>query len=295
MLVPMDWYTKGRMKRVLVLVVGAMVLLLPVLAGNFSFEHASRGNTLRVVFFDVGQGDSIFIETPSGKQVLIDGGPDRNVLRRLAGEMGYWDRTIDMVIATHEDKDHVGGLPDVFNRYSVGIFVRTENQGESLEANIIDELSKREGSEIVFARRGMEFDFGASTTLEILFPDRDPTLLESNTSSIVARLVYGESEFLLTGDSPKSVEEYLVSLDREGLQSDVLKLGHHGSRTSTSELLLDAVKPKYAVVSSGKDNRYGHPHEEVTERLLELSIPMFNTAEEGNIIFVTEGKEIVRQ
>lgn len=285
----------------------ALVKLLGVIAfGIFAFIASTYENPLpslgranegklEVVFFDVGQGDAIFIETPSGKQVLIDGGPDRNVLRRLAGEMGYWDRTLDMVIATHEDKDHVGGLPDVFNRYAVGIFVRTENQGESLEANIIDDLSKREGSEIVFARRGMEFELGASTTLEILFPDRDPTMLESNTSSIVARLVYGESEFLLTGDSPKSVEEYLVLLNREGLQSDVLKLGHHGSRTSTSELFLTAVNPSYAVVSSGKDNRYGHPHKEVTELLEKLNIPMLNTADEGNVVFVTEGKEIVRQ
>lgn len=268
---------------------------IPFLAERFSFESRGDGKTLRVVFFDVGQGDSIFVESPTGKQVLIDGGVDATVLRRLGGEMGYWDRTIDMVVATHEDRDHVGGLPDVFNRYSVATFLRTENQGESSEAHIIDDLASREGSEIIFARRGMVFDLGASTTLEVLFPDRDPSMLESNTSSIVLRLDYKDTEFILTGDAPDDIEDYLVILDGEELQGEVLKLGHHGSRTSSSELFLRAVKPKYAIVSAEKDSRYGHPHTEVVERLQSLSIPMIATAEEGNIVFRSDGLNLWRQ
>jgi competence protein ComEC len=207
--------------------------------------------------------------------------------------MGYFDRSLDMVLATHEDRDHVGGLPDVFTQYQVGTFVRTENQGESSEARIVDELSKREGSAVIYARRGMTFDLGASTTLEILFPDRDPSMLESNTSSIVARLVYGESSFLLTGDSPDEIEEHLVLLDATGLTSDVLKLGHHGSRTSSSELFLKAVAPTYAIISAGKDNRYGHPHAEVVERLTRLGMRTRSTAQEGNIVFETNGVKLV--
>lgn len=290
----MDWYTDTRMRKIMALLVGVVVVLSPVLFERFSQEPQSAGS-LRVVFFDIGQGDSIFIQTPSGKQLLIDGGPDAAVLRRLEKEMGFWDRTIDMVIATHEDRDHVGGLPDVFDTYTIGTFVRTENQGESMEAHVIDDLSKREGSEIVYARRGMTFDLGASTTLEVLFPISDPSMLESNTSSIVARLVYGDSEFLFTGDSPDEIEEHLVVLDAVSLKSDVVKLGHHGSRTSSGELFLRAAAPSYAIVSAGKNNRYGHPHTEVVERLRQLSIPMLSTAEEGNIVFETDGKTLVRK
>jgi competence protein ComEC len=295
----MGFHIPRYLRKALLLVVIALVALVPGLVDRFGLSaNQGDGSTLTVTFFDIGQGDSIYIETPSGRQVLIDGGPDGTVLRKLAHEMGYWDRTLDMVIATHEDKDHVGGLPGVFDRYRIGTFVRTENQGESTEARVIDELSKREESDIVYARRGMTFDLGrgtaGSTTLTILFPERDPSMLESNTSSIVARLVYGEAEFLLTGDSPDEIEEHLVYLDAPGLQSDVLKLGHHGSRTSSSETFLRAVSPEYAIVSAGKDNRYGHPHTEVVERLARLEIPMLNTATEGDITFTSDGATLRR-
>lgn len=288
----MKLYTKRQLRTALLLLVAAAIALIPGLLDRFSIEQQGDGKTLRVVFFDVGQGDSIYIESPTGKQVLIDGGPDGTVLRRLAGEMGYWDRSLDVVIATHEDKDHVGGLPDVFEYYGVGTFVRTENEGTSLEAQVINELSNREGAEIVYARRGMQFDLGSSMTLTVLFPDRDPSMLESNTSSIIVRLTYGETEFLLTGDAPDEIEEHLVVLNSEILESDVLKLGHHGSRTSSSELFLRAVKPEYAIVSSGRDNRYGHPHKEVVDRLISSDITILNTAVEGSIVFESDGTEL---
>ncbi len=291
----MKFYTRRQLRTAILLLAAALIALIPGLLERFSIEHKGDGKTLRVVFFDVGQGDSIYIESPTGKQVLIDGGPDGTVLHRLAGEMGYWDRSLDMVVATHEDKDHVGGLPGVFEYYGVGTFVRTENEGTSLEAQVIDTLSKREGSEVVYARRDMQFDLGASTTLTILFPDRDPSMFESNTSSIIARLTYGETEFLLTGDAPDEIEDHLVVLDSEVLESDVLKLGHHGSRTSTSELFLSAVQPEYAIVSSGRENRYGHPHKEVVERLTTNEIPMLNTAVEGSIVFESDGKKLERR
>lgn len=274
---------------------GFIAILIPQLLDRVAYESDGTG-VLRVVFFDVGQGDAIFIESPTGKQVLIDGGPNSSVLDGLAREMGYFDRTLDVVVATHEDKDHIGGLPDVFDAYQVGAFVRTENQGESLEAHTIDDLSKREGSEIIYARRGMTFDLGSgeagSTTLTVLFPDRDTSFLESNTSSIVLRLTYGNESFIFTGDSPDEIEEYLVSLDAQGLKSTVLKLGHHGSHTSSSEIFLRAVAPEYAIISAGKDNRYGHPHQEVLDRLKMLNIPYLSTAEVGDIIFESDGTDL---
>ena len=112
---------------------------------------------------------------------------------------------------------------------------------------------------------------------------------------IIARLTYGETEFLLTGDAPDEIEDHLVVLNSEILESDVLKLGHHGSRTSSSELFLRAVKPKYAIVSSGRDNRYGHPHNEVVERLTSSDITMLNTAVEGSIVFETDGSSLHQQ
>ena len=291
----MQMVSKRTLRYIAVLLAGVIVPLLPYFASYIPSETKGDGKTLKVVIFDIGQGDSIFIQSPTGKQVLIDGGPDGTVLRRLASEMGYFDRTIDMVVATHEDRDHIGGLPDVFSHYHVGTFLRTENQGKSAEAHTIDDITKIGGSEIVYARRGMTFDLGASTTLTVLFPDRDPTNLEPNMSSIVAKLTYGTKSFLFTGDSPQEIEKYLVSLDAAGLQSTVLKLGHHGSRTSSSREYLEAVHPEYGVVSSGKHNRYGHPHKEVVDLLHELGIAMPNTAEEGSVVFETDGQTLVKK
>ena len=218
--------------RALVLFVSAVlavaVWVLPGLAAS-----KDESPYLQVHFLDVGQGDAIFIETPSGAQVLVDGGRGSSVLGELTKVMGFFDRDIDMVIGTHPDLDHIGGLIDVLKRYKVSQILTTENKGESSAATLYEQLKEKEGAEIVFARRGQEIALDASTTLRVLFPETDPSVMESNMSSIVFQLQYGTSTFLLTGDSPKSIEEYLVLVEGESLKSDVLKVGHHGSRTST--------------------------------------------------------------
>lgn len=253
---------------------------------------AEQSPYLQVHFLDVGQGDSALIETPSGVQVLVDGGKDQSVLQRLGEVMSFADREIDMVIGTHPDKDHIGGLVDVLRNYEVGMILTTENKGETNTAELYNTLKTAEGAEIVYARRGQEFSLDASTTLRILFPDSDPTNMESNTSSIVFQLIYGDSVFMFTGDSPKNIEEYLVLVEGEYLKSDVLKLGHHGSRTSTSELFIDEVQPRWGIVSAGKDNSYGHPHVEVTDLLFNTRVEILETAKEGTITFLSDGKDV---
>jgi competence protein ComEC len=149
-----------------------------------------------------------------------------------------------------------------------------------------------EGAVVTMAKRGQRFDLGDGVFLDILFPDVDISEYESNTASIVARLMYGETSFMLTGDSPKSIEEYLVLIEGENLESDVLKAGHHGSRTSTSELFLAEVSPSYAVISAGKGNSYGHPHLEVTDALFNAGVEAFNTADRGHIVFWSDGENL---
>jgi competence protein ComEC len=250
---------------------------------------------LQVHFLDVGQGDAALIETPSGIQVLVDGGKDSSVLQELGAVMNIGDRKIDMVIGTHPDTDHIGGLIDVFKNYEVATILTTENKGDSQTAELYEELKSAEGAEVVYARRGQTFALDASTTLHVLFPETDPSDLESNASSIVFQLEYGSSTFMFTGDSPKSIEEYLVLSEGEYLQSDVLKVGHHGSRTSTSEMFLDEVAPSIAVISSGKDNSYGHPHLEVTDALFNAGVTILETAVEGTITFASDGIRIWKE
>ncbi len=244
---------------------------------------------LSVTFLDVGQGDAILIETPDGVQVLIDGGPDATVLRELASTLPWFDRTIDIVLGTHPDKDHIGGLVDVLAQYQVQEIITTENTGETTAAQAYYDSLLGEGARVTMARAGQVFTLGASTTVTIFSPATDPSMLESNTASIVVQVRYGEIEFFLTGDAPASIENYLVETYGTQLQSEVLKLGHHGSKTSSSEAFLRMVSPQFAVVSSGRDNSYGHPAKEVVERVRGLGIPIVNTAEEGRITFQTDG------
>lgn len=220
------------------------------------------------------------------------GGPNAAVLTELANIMGFMDREIDMVIGTHPDKDHIGGLIDVLKQYKVNTILTTENKSDSSTSQQYEKLKTVEGAEIIYARRGQEFALDASTTLRVLFPDSDPTDMESNTSSIVVQLIYGDTTFMLTGDSPKSIEEYLVLVEGESLKSDVLKAGHHGSRTSTSELFLNEVRPSISIISAGLHNRYGHPHVEVTDMLFNAGVHILETAKEGTITILSDGKTV---
>ncbi len=253
---------------------------------------SSDGGLLTVAFLDVGQGDAIYIETPDGVQVLIDGGPDRGVLVPLASVMPLFDRTLDVIVATHSDKDHIGGLVDVLSRYNVLNIVRTENKNDTSVTEIFAALGAKETDKLHIASAGQQLQLGASTTLAVLSPLGDPRVWESNASSIVTQLQYGDIAFMLTGDAPIGIEDYLVESYGELLQSDVLKLGHHGSKTSSGEAFLKAVLPSYAIVSAGADNRYGHPHQEVLKRAGVVGAEILNTADKGTIIFKSNGKQV---
>lgn len=275
------------------LVVAVFAHFGPVLSNGISAAVlASDVGVLTVAFLDVGQGDAIFIETPDGVQVLIDGGPDSGVVRELSKVMPFFDRSLDVVIATHSDKDHIGGLVDVLSRYEVETIVRTENKNDTDVAKRFDEGQEQEGAEVFLARSGQQLQLGASTTLLILSPEGNPTQWESNTASIVAQLEYGEHTFMLTGDAPVNIEEYIATNYSSVIESDVLKLGHHGSRTSTSDIFLDTVLPKFAVVSAGEDNSYGHPHQEVVSALTKRGIEILETGNEGTIVFKSDGKRL---
>lgn len=278
---------RNRLITLAVLLVATVITWFP--AGLSLQTPVCETAKLCVAFLDVGQGDAIFIESPSGTQLLIDAGRNSGILRELSSVMGAFDRELDYVLMTHPDLDHIGGFVDIFERYAITQVIRTENESDTPAWKTVEQAITSEGATVSFARRGQLYDLGGGVALEILFPETDMTETESNTASIVAKLTYGETSFLLTGDSPKNIEEYLVLTHGEFLQSTVLKVGHHGSRTSTSELFLDEVSPTYAVVSAGKDNQYGHPHVEVTDMLFNKRVQTLSTAEEGTIVFQSDG------
>src|SRR3989344_5060951 len=168
---------------------------------------------LAVSFLNIGQGDAIFIESPTGVQMLIDGGPpDGSVLRELGKAMPFFDRTIDAVVETHPDQDHIGGLPDVFERYKVKTFLEPGIPNDTGATRALARAAEEEQNVTrVLARSGMRLMLGGGAYADILFPDRDVSGVETNTGSIVMRIVYGDTSFILTGDSPQAIEKYLSS------------------------------------------------------------------------------------
>lgn len=293
-------------KRLKIRLVIIITLFLGAICSLYAVFNEDQRGILTVAFLNIGQGDSIYIEAPSGNQMLIDGGPGKSVLRELSKMMPFYDHSLDVVVATHPDSDHISGLNDVLDKYKVGLFIEPGVEGDTAIYKELNSKIERLKIKRLETRRGMEVDLGGGAILEILFPISDPRGMETNTASIVARLIYGENEFLLTGDSPKNIEDYLVSLESSGcqgqplncpgpkglpltLRSDVLKAGHHGSKTSTGEPFVKAVSPEYAVISAGKNNRYGHPHQEVLDILNNFGAKILRTDELGRIVFKSDG------
>lgn len=277
----------------LLLVVGFLAVL-----NIFIFHTILAPRELRVTVLDVGQGDAILVESPTGVKVLIDGGPDRGVLRELGVALPFWERTIDVVVATHPDKDHIGGLPDVFAKYEVEHFVEPGIPHETSAVTALAEaVSAEPGLTRLLARRGMRLDLGGGAYADILYPDRDPSKLETNFGAVVMRLVYGETSFLFTADIPTQIEDWLLMLDGSdgALDVDVLKVAHHGSKYSTSGAWLRATSPSAAAISVGAKNSYGHPTPEVLSRVEHAGARILRTDIDGRIIFTSDGLHVSRK
>lgn len=251
-----------------------------------------REKPLEVHFLDVGQGDAILIETPNQKQILIDGGRNRSVVSHLGELLPFGDRDLDVLIATHPDADHIGGLPEVLDRYEVLLYLEPGVRSENGLVEVLERKVSLKVKERLLARQNLKISFGDGVELLILFPNQDVSNFDTNDASIVAKLSYGETSFLLTGDAGFRTENILLNSVGNLLDSDVLKAGHHGSKNSSSPKFVSAVSPEYAVISAGKDNSYGHPHQEVLKIFEDLNIKIRNTAKEGTITFKSDGKEI---
>lgn len=271
----------------------AFLFLANILAWIVVFD-LSQLQFLKVNFLDVGQGEAIFIETPKRHQILIDGGPSSIILKKLSKEMPFWDRTIDLIILTHPEVDHLRGLLEVLKKYKIENILWTGVKKETPEFKEWERLIEKEGAKIKIAKAGQKvFCENCDWKIEILYPFENLEGIEmekSNDSSIVSKLIFEKISFLFTGDISKNVEEiFLYSSELEKISSNVLKVAHHGSKTSSSEKFIEKVSPQIAVISVGKENKYGHPHKEVLEILKKHGIKVLRTDEMGDIKITTDG------
>ena len=249
---------------------------------------------LHVHILDVGQGDAILIQK-GNKQVLVDGGPGPSAIcLRLGEKIAPWDRNIELMILTHPSEDHIGGLIEVINRYNVKQVIYPDLEYSSITYEKWLELINEKELKHIIAQAGQRIDLGEGALIEVLNPQKQ--MIEGTDSyidnnGIVLRLKMGEVSFLLMADTMWETELELI-YNRILRQSTVIKVGHHGSDTSTTEKFLQLVDPQIAVISVGKNNEYGHPDETVLNRLQEHVDNIYRTDRDGSIEFITDGEKV---
>jgi competence protein ComEC len=253
-------------------------------------ENKAAGK-LTVRFLDVGQGDSTLVTFPDGKNLLVDGGNNQYANRVVQDLRDAGVKTLDYVVATHPDADHTGSLDVVVNTFDVKqVFAPKVTHNTQTYLDFLQAV-KNKGLSITPAKAGVKLDVGKSVAAEVVGPVKGYGTVDMNDWSVVLHIVDGNISFLLTGDAAHPSENDMMAAG-EPLASTVLKVGHHGSEHSTSQAFLNRVHPQYAVISVGKDNKYGHPTAEVLNRLSAQGVKVFRTDEQGTIIAVTDGKTI---
>jgi competence protein ComEC len=249
---------------------------------------------LQVSMMDVGQGDAVLITDPAGFQVLIDGGPNNGaIVRQLEHVMPIFDRSIDVVVLTHPDADHVGGLADVLDRYHVSTIVDNAVPKKTEDALEFRSKSLDEGADIRSVYAGQSIRTPGGLVFDVLSPHAGSHEEEVNEYSITMRLRYGDISYLFTGDIGSTVEERLIaSYADAALQSTVLKVPHHGSRFSSSLGFVKAVAPRLAIASYACENSYGHPAGATVRRYQYVGVPVYTTCDRGTFTLVSDGADI---
>lgn len=251
----------------------------------FQFHHLPS-SSFRVHVFDVGQGDGLLLTSPSGKHILVDGGPDLSLVRHLSRALPFFDRTIDLLIITHPNTDHLATLPHIIEHYNVrAILLHPVSSDLPIYREIIAAITKS-NSRILRPSPENDINLGDGVVLDVLWPPEQPQgkwLRNANNISIVIRAIHGGKSILLTGDIEKEAETEILASGAD-LHTTILKVAHHGSATSTSTGFLLASSPKMAIISAGRNNRYKHPHPSVVNRLLRSGAAIATTAEMGTIV-----------
>lgn len=267
-----------------------VVFLVIVCQLLFNIIENDNDGLMHLHMLDVGQGDAFLLQTVDKKYVLIDGGPSSNLIDVMADYMPFWQNRLDLVIATHGDSDHIGGLVELSERYDIEAFIYN---GESKNTLIFEELMKNisfDGVDISIAQSGEEIRVGCCMEIDILWPG-SIKIEDSNDRSVSIIAKYKDFEIYMAGDLGYKYEEKITN--NLGVDIEVMKISHHGSRTSTSTKVVDNIRPQITLISAGKDNKFGHPHREVLDLLDKNNIIQYRTDIQGTVSIKSDGSDYV--
>ncbi|EKO1913415.1 MBL fold metallo-hydrolase [Clostridium botulinum] len=254
-----------------------------------AINTSNKSNELKVHYIDVGQGDSILVQTKD-KNILIDAGTRKSSDNLINYLKKQHIKKLDYVIATHPHEDHIGGMPKVIDEFEISNFYAPKKTANTkIFKDMILQLKKK-NLKINVVKKDISLDLSNDSSLDFLAPVKD-NYENTNDYSAVIKLTHGNAKFLFTGDAEKASEKDILNSNVD-LSSNVLKVGHHGSHSSSSKEFLDKVNPKMAIISCGKNNDYGHPHKETMKELKKRNIEVYRTDIDGNILLTSDGENI---
>jgi beta-lactamase superfamily II metal-dependent hydrolase len=257
----------------------------------FTVTASEDLSTVSVYYFDIGQGDSIFIDTPN-RDVLIDGGSaEATPILDYLSSLNITH--IHLMIATHVHEDHIGGLIAVLNSTINVDEILINNQTYTSNA-YTDFMELTQNHKVTVSHRGQIYSLTETVNLTVFNPVQPLEFTKANDNSVVVKLQVSTTSFLFTGDAEADAEQSMLNAGLN-LQSNILKVGHHGSRTATTQPFLDSVAPSYAIISAGENNIYGHPHQETIQKLLAKGVTIYGTFQSGTIMVSTDGTSITFQ
>ena len=271
------------MKAVLV-ILGSFLIVVAIMFAQFINSSSSD---FKMVFCDVGQGDSIYIRAFS-EDIIVDGGPDNSAaLDCLSRHMPIFDHNIELMVVTHADSDHYGGFLDVLDSYTLTHFVTSPGDSDVLGYQALLNKLKKQDVEVKRLAQGERIKINDELKIDVLWPPKEFTDIDSdrNNSSLVFLVDYNDFEVILTGDLDK---EYLNLLLHDLSQIEIFKLAHHGSYTGTSDETFESFRPELSIISAGRNNRYGHPHKEVMDVLSRFDLKNIST-KDGDIVIESDG------